>query len=34
MPRLAAWVRAVIGPEVVTPDVDHRAIVQPAAGTA
>jgi hypothetical protein len=34
MPRLAAWVRAVIGPEAAAPEVDHRAIAQPAAGTA
>lgn len=34
MPRLAAWVRAVIGAEMALPDVDHRPIAQPAAGTA
>jgi hypothetical protein len=34
MPRLAAWVRVVIGSQPVTADADHRPISQPAAGTA
>jgi hypothetical protein len=34
MPRLAAWVRAVIGPQRVAADTDHRPVPQPAAGTA
>ena len=34
MPRLAAWVRTVLGPQAGTPEADHRAIVQPAPGPA
>lgn len=34
MPRLAAWVRTVIGPQRTAAEVDHRTIAQPAAGTA
>ena len=34
MPRLAAWVRSVIGPDAGASVVDHRVIAQPAAGTA
>jgi len=34
MPRLAAWVRTVIGPQPSAPGTDHRPIPQAAAGTA
>jgi hypothetical protein len=34
MPRLAAWVRAVIGPSREVAQADHRPMPQPAAGTA
>jgi hypothetical protein len=34
MPRLAAWVRAVIGPQREPAPADHRPIPQAAAGTA
>jgi hypothetical protein len=34
MPRLAGWVRTVLGPQAGTPEADHRAIVQPAPGPA
>ena len=34
MPRLAGWVRTVLGPHPATPEADHRAIVQPAPGPA
>jgi hypothetical protein len=34
MPRLAAWVRAVIGPQSRPVEADHRPIQQPATGTA
>jgi hypothetical protein len=34
MPRLAAWVRAVIGPQREAAPADHRPIPQAAAGTA
>jgi hypothetical protein len=34
MPRLAGWVRLVLGPQGNLPDADHRAIVQPASGAA
>ena len=34
MPRLAGWVRTVLGPQATAPEVDHRAILQPAPGPA
>ena len=34
MPRLAAWVRTVIGPQPVAAGSDHRPMPQAAAGTA
>ena len=34
MPRLAAWVRTVIGPQPSAAGSDHRTIPQAAAGTA
>jgi hypothetical protein len=34
MPRLAGWVRAVLGAQPVPGEPDHRAIRQPAAGSA
>jgi hypothetical protein len=34
MPRLAAWVRTVIGTQPQAADVDHRAMSQPATGAA
>jgi len=34
MPRLAAWVRTVIGPQREAVPADHRPMPQPAAGTA
>ena len=34
MPRLAAWVRAVLGPQPSAAESDHRPIPQAAAGTA
>ena len=34
MPRLAAWVRTVIGPQPSAAGSDHRPIPQAAAGTA
>ena len=34
MPRLAGWVRLVLGPQATTPEADHRVTVQPAPGPA
>jgi hypothetical protein len=34
MPRLAGWVRLVLGPQPAAPEADHRVTVQPATGSA
>ncbi|HYN64619.1 MAG TPA: hypothetical protein VES36_08445 [Candidatus Limnocylindrales bacterium] len=34
MPRLAGWVRAVLGAQPLTGEADHRGIRQPAVGPA
>ena len=34
MPRLAGWVRMVLGPQATAPEPDHLAIPQPVPGTA